>query len=81
MIDHPISYGRQHITDEDIQTVIETLRSDYLTQGPKIAEFEKDFAAYCGCKYASVVSNVTAALQLCAMALGLQPGAAIITTP
>lgn len=81
MIDHPISYGRQHITDEDIQTVIETLRSDYLTQGPKIAEFEKDFASYCGCKYASVVSNGTAALHLCAMALGIQPGDKIITTP
>lgn len=81
MIDHPISYGRQHITDEDIQAVIETLKSDYLTQGPKITEFEKDFAAYCGCKYASVVSNGTAALHLCAMALGIQPGDKIITTP
>ena len=81
MIDHPISYGRQHITDEDIQAVVETLKSDYLTQGPKIAEFEKDFATYCGCKYASVVSNGTAALHLCAMALGIKPGDKIITTP
>ena len=81
MIDHPISYGRQYITDEDIQAVIETLKSDYLTQGPKIAEFEKDFADYCGCKYASVVSNGTAALHLCAMALDIKPGDRIITTP
>lgn len=81
MIDHPISYGRQHITDEDIQAVIETLKSDYLTQGPKIPEFEKNFAEYCGCKYACMVSNGTAALHLCAMALGIQPGDKIITTP
>ena len=66
MIDHPISYGRQYITDEDIQVVVDTLKSDYLTQGPKIAEFEKDFANYCGCKYACVVNNGTAALHLCA---------------
>ena len=81
MIEHPISYGRQHITDEDIQVVVDTLKSDYLTQGPKIAEFEKDFAAYCGCKYASVVSNGTAALHLCAMALDIKPGDKVITTP
>lgn len=81
MIDHPISYGRQYITDEDIQVVVDTLKSDYLTQGPKIAEFEKDFAEYCGCKYACVVSNGTAALHLCAMALGIKPGDKVITTP
>jgi len=81
MIDHPISYGRQYITDEDIQVVVDTLKSDYLTQGPKIAEFEKDFANYCGCKYACVVSNGTAALHLCAMALGIKPGDKVITTP
>lgn len=81
MIDHPISYGRQYITDEDIQVVVDTLKSDYLTQGPKIAEFEKDFAIYCGCKYACVVSNGTAALHLCAMALDIKPGDKVITTP
>lgn len=81
MIDHPISYGRQYITDEDIQVVVDTLKSDYLTQGPKIAEFEKDFATYCGCKYACVVSNGTAALHLCAMALDIKPGDKVITTP
>ena len=81
MVDNPISYGRQHITEEDIQVVVDTLKSDFLTQGPKIAEFEKDFAVYCGCKYASVVSNGTAALHLCAMALDIKPGDKVITTP
>lgn len=81
MIDHPISYGRQYITDEDIQVVVDTLKSDYLTQGPKIVEFEKVFADYCGSKYACVVSNGTAALHLCAMALDIKPGDKVITTP
>lgn len=81
MIDHPISYGRQNITDDDIQAVIETLKSDYLTQGPKIPKFESAFAEYCGCKYACMVSNGTAALHLCAMALDIRPGDKIITTP
>ena len=81
MIDHPISYGRQYITDEDIQVVVDTLKSDYLTQGPKIAAFEKDFADYVGSKYACVVSNGTAALHLCAMALDIKPGDKVITTP
>ena len=61
MIDHPISYGHQLITDEDIQAVVETLKSDYLTQGPRIPEFEKKFADYLGVKHACMVSNGTAA--------------------
>lgn len=81
MIDHPISYGRQYITEEDINAVVDTLKSDYLTQGPKISEFERIFANYCGCKYASMVSNGTAALHLCAMAIGIKPGDKVITTP
>ncbi|MBO7628408.1 MAG: UDP-4-amino-4,6-dideoxy-N-acetyl-beta-L-altrosamine transaminase [Bacteroidales bacterium] len=81
MIDHNISYGHQYISDEDIQAVVETLKSDYLTQGPKIGEFEKNFADYLGCQYACMVSNGTAALHLCAMALGIQPGDKVITTP
>ena len=59
-----IPYGRQHITEEDIQAVVTTLQSDYLTQGPKIAEFETAFAAYVGAKYAVAVANGTAALHL-----------------
>lgn len=77
----PIPYGRQHITPEDVQAVTETLLSDFLTQGPKVAEFEKKFAAYIGARYAVAVSNGTAALHLCALALGVQPGQRVITTP
>ena len=50
MTNKPIPYGRQHITEKDIQAVVETLKSDYLTQGPKVKEFEDAFAAYIGCK-------------------------------
>ena len=81
MLDHTISYGRQHITDEDIQAVVDTLRSDYLTQGPRIPAFEQQFAEYLGVQYACMVSNGTAALHLCAMALDIQPGDKVITTP
>ena len=77
----PIPYGRQNITDEDIDVVIKTLKSDYLTQGPKIAEFEEAFAKYVNSKYAVAVSNGTAALHLCALTLNVQPGDKVITTP
>ncbi|HCD88388.1 MAG TPA: UDP-4-amino-4,6-dideoxy-N-acetyl-beta-L-altrosamine transaminase, partial [Algoriphagus sp.] len=53
---NPIPYGRQHITEDDILAVIETLKSDYLTQGPKIKEFEDAFASYVGSRYAIAVS-------------------------
>jgi len=76
-----IPYGRQNITEEDIQAVIETLNSDYLTQGPKIDEFEKAFASYVGSNYAVAVSNGTAALHLCALALDVKQGDKVITTP
>ena len=76
-----IPYGRQNITEEDIKVVIETLKSDYLTQGPKIAEFEDNFAQYVGSKYAVALANGTAALHLCAMALGVKEGDKVITTP
>jgi len=81
MSNQAIPYGRQHITEEDIQVVIDTLRSDYLTQGPKIKEFEDNFATYVGAKYAIAVSNGTAALHLCALALGVKAGDKVITTP
>lgn len=77
----PISYGRQTITDTDIAAVVETLQSDYLTQGPKPQEFETAFAHYIGSKYASVVSSGAAALHLCALALDVKPGDKVITTP
>lgn len=76
-----IPYGKQHITQEDIEAVITALQSDFLTQGPKIAEFEKAFAEYVGASYAVAVANGTAALHLNALALGVQPGHKVITTP
>ncbi len=77
----PIPYGKQEITEDDISAVVATLKSDYLTQGPKIHEFEKDFAEYVGATYAIAVSNGTAALHLSVLALGLKPGERVITTP
>ncbi|QED36513.1 UDP-4-amino-4,6-dideoxy-N-acetyl-beta-L-altrosamine transaminase [Antarcticibacterium arcticum] len=76
-----IPYGRQNITEEDIEAVVSTLKSDYLTQGPKISEFEDAFAKYVGSKYAVAVANGTAALHLCALALGVKQGDKVITTP
>jgi UDP-4-amino-4,6-dideoxy-N-acetyl-beta-L-altrosamine transaminase len=77
----PIPYGKQEITNEDIQAVAEVLRSDFLTQGPKVDEFEKAFAAYIGSKYAVAVANGTAALHLSALALGVNNKSRVITTP
>lgn len=77
----PIPYGRQNITEEDLKAVVETLQSDYLTQGPKIKEFEEAFANYVGSKYAVAVSNGTAALHLSTLALNVQKGDKVITTP
>ena len=76
-----IPYGRQNITAEDLAAVVATLQSDYLTQGPKIAEFENAFAQYIGSKYAVAVANGTAALHLCTLALEVKPGQKVITTP
>ncbi len=76
-----IPYGKQNITIEDIEVVIAALQSDYLTQGPRIKEFEDHFANYVGSKYAVAVSNGTAALHLCTLALGVKEGDKVITTP
>jgi UDP-4-amino-4,6-dideoxy-N-acetyl-beta-L-altrosamine transaminase len=76
-----IPYGRQTITDADIEAVVSVLRSDYLTQGPAIPEFEKKFAAYIGSTYAVAVSNGTAALHLCTLALNVNETTRVITTP
>lgn len=76
-----IPYGKQTITEEDIQAVVDVLKSDYLTQGPHILEFEKQFAKYVDAEYAVVVSNGTAALHLCAMALNVNKDSRVITTP
>lgn len=76
-----IPYGKQEITEEDIRAVIETLQADFLTQGPKIAEFEKAFAEYTGANYAVALSNGTAALHLAVMALDLSEDEYVICTP
>lgn len=76
-----IPYGKQHITDEDITAVIETLKSPFLTSGPKVADFEAAFAKYIGCKYAVAVANGTAALHISCMALGVNSASKVITTP
>ncbi len=77
----PIPYGKQNITQEDIDGVIDVLNSDFMTQGPKIKEFEDKFANYIGSKYAVAVSNGTAALHLSALALGVKNGDKVLTTP
>lgn len=75
-----IPYGKQNITQADIDAVVEVLKSDYLTQGPKVKEFEEAFANYVGAKYAVAVANGTAALHLNTLALEVQKGDKVITT-
>jgi len=76
-----ISYGRQSVDDRDIFSVVKTLRSDYLTQGPEIKEFEDAIAEYCGAKYAVAVSSGTAALHIACLVAGLGKGDTLWTSP
>jgi UDP-4-amino-4,6-dideoxy-N-acetyl-beta-L-altrosamine transaminase len=76
-----IPYGRQNIEQDDIEAVVKTLNADFLTQGPKVKEFEDKFATYIGSKYAVAVNNATSGLHLAVLALGLKPGERVITTP
>jgi perosamine synthetase len=76
-----LPYGRQSVDEADIQAVVDVLRSDWLTTGPKVAEFEESFAARVGAKYAVSFSSGTAALHAAAFAAGLKPGDEAITTP
>ena len=76
-----LSYGRQSLNEQDIQAVVEVLRSDWLTTGPKVGEFEERFAAWVGAKYGVSFSSGTAALHGAAFAAGLGPGDEAITTP
>ncbi|MGF1587437.1 MAG: UDP-4-amino-4,6-dideoxy-N-acetyl-beta-L-altrosamine transaminase [Bacteroidales bacterium] len=80
-MDKPIPYGHHNITREDIEAVVNVLKSDFLTQGPKIKEFEEAFANYIGSKYAIAVSSGTAALHLSTLAINVSPGDKVITTP
>ena len=76
-----IPYGRQSIDNDDIKAVVKVLRSDWLTQGPAVKQFEESLAKYCGAKFAVAVSNGTAALHLAYLAAGLGTGDEVITTP
>lgn len=76
-----IPYGRQDISDADIQAVVDVLRSDYLTQGPAVPAFEKSIADYCGAKHAIAVNSATSALHIACLALGVGKGDVVWTTP
>ena len=76
-----IPYGKQFISDDDTKAVVEALHSDFLTQGPRIASFEKNFAHYVDAPYAVAVANGTAALHLAFLAAGIIEGDRVITTP
>jgi perosamine synthetase len=76
-----LPYGRQSISEDDVQAVVDVLRSDWLTTGPKVAEFEEAVAAWVGAKYAVAFSSGTAALHGAAFAAGLKPGDEAITSP
>ena len=76
-----IPYGRQFIDDEDIQEVIKSLKSDFITQGPKIKEFESALCEYTEAKYAVAVSNGTAALHISCLAAGIRHNHEVITSP
>lgn len=76
-----IPYGRQTLEDDDIAAVVEVLRSDWLTTGPKVGEFEKAFAEFVGAREGVALSNGTAALHAAAHALGIGPGDEVIVPP
>src|SRR3990172_3226397 len=76
-----IPYGRQDISEADIQAVVDVLRSDYLTQGPAVPAFEKSVADYCGTQYAVAVNSATSALHIACLALGVGSGDVVWTSP
>lgn len=76
-----IPYGRQDISDDDIDAVVQILRSDFLTQGPTVPAFERAVAEYCGSKHAVAVNSATSALHIACLALGVGPGDMVWTSP
>ena len=76
-----LPYGQQWVDNDDIEEVVKVLKSDYLTTGPKIEEFEEKFAKCVGAKYAVSISNGTAALHAACFAAGIKEGDEVITTP
>ena len=76
-----IPYGRQCISEDDIDAVVRVLRGDWLTTGPYVEEFEKEICRYVGCKYAVAVNSGTSALDIAIQALQISQGSEVITTP
>lgn len=76
-----IPYGRQSISDADIDAVVEVLKSDFLTQGPVVPAFEQAIAALCGADYGIAMNSATSALHLACLALGVGPGDSVWTSP
>ena len=76
-----IPYGHQSISEQDIQAVVDVLRSDWLTQGPSVERFERAVAEYCGCRYAVAVNSGTSALHIACLAAGLGEGDTLWTSP
>jgi UDP-4-amino-4,6-dideoxy-N-acetyl-beta-L-altrosamine transaminase len=81
MTDACIPYGRQSISEADIQAVVDVLRSDWLTQGPAVERFEHSISDYCGAAYAVAVNSATSALHIACLAAGLGPGDILWTSP
>jgi len=76
-----IPYGRQHVSENDIEAVVEILRSDFLTQGPTVPRFEQAVASYCRAPHAVAVNSATSALHIACLALGVSPGDRVWTSP
>src|SRR5450830_572435 len=76
-----IPYGRQDINEQDIQAVMDVMKSDWLTQGPAVPRFEAAVSAFCGAEFAVATNNATAALHIACLALGLGAGDILWTTP
>lgn len=81
MTEKTIPYGRQSISDADIQAVVDVLQSDWLTQGPAVERFERSVAEYCGARYAVAVNSATSALHIACLAAGLGSGDSLWTSP
>ncbi|MBV7298619.1 UDP-4-amino-4,6-dideoxy-N-acetyl-beta-L-altrosamine transaminase [Enterovibrio paralichthyis] len=81
MSQYVIPYGKQDISQQDIDAVVEVLKSDFLTQGPKVPAFEAALMAHTGAKHALAVNSATSALHIACLALGLGPGDWLWTTP
>ena len=76
-----IPYGKQDLNSSDIDAVVDVLKSDYLTQGPKVSLFEQSISAYCGSKYSVAVNSATSALHISCLALGLGKDDWLWTSP